>query len=161
LAAFNKVVSSVTHFFDRVAQAGVMAMMLLVVGNILSRVVWKPILGAYDYTQFIGALMVAFAISWCAVQKGHISVELVVARFPERVQGIIGIITDILGLGIFGLITWQCLIFAGDAWRVGETSMGTQAPIFPYIYGVTFGIALLCLVILVDLSKSLVKAVKG
>jgi hypothetical protein len=64
-------------------------------------------------------------------------------------------------LGIFGLITWQCLIFAGDAWRVGETSMGTQVPIYPYIYGVTLGIALLCLVIVVDLGRSLVKAVKG
>ena len=138
-----------------------MAMMLLVVGNILMRVAWKSIVGTYDYVQFIGAILVAFAIAYCAVRKGHISVELVVARFPERVQGIIGGITGILSLGIFGLITWQCVVFAGDAWRVGDTSMGTQVPIFPYIYGVAFGIALLCLVILFDLAKSLVKAVSG
>jgi TRAP-type C4-dicarboxylate transport system permease small subunit len=161
LVVFDKVVASVTRFFDRIAQAGVVAMMLLVVGNILLRVVWRPIFGAYDYVQFIGATLVSFAIAYCAVQKGHIYVELVVARFPEQVQGIIGSITGILSLGIFGIISWQCVVFAGDAWRVGETSMGTQVPLFPYIYGVALGIALLCLVILVDLGKSLVKAVSG
>jgi TRAP-type C4-dicarboxylate transport system permease small subunit len=161
LAVFNKIVSSVTHFFDRVAQAGVMAMMLLVVANILSRIVWKPIFGTYDYTEFIGALMVSFAVAWCAMQKGHISVELVVARLPERVKGIIGIITGILGLGIFGLVTWQSLLFAYDTWLVGGSSMGALVPNYPYMYGVAFGIALLCLAILVDLGKSLVKAVRG
>ena len=161
MAVFNKIVSSVTRFFDRVAQAGVVAMMLLVVANILSRITWKPIFGTYDYVEFIGALMVSFAIAWCAMQKGHISVELVVARLPERVQGIIGTITGILGLGIFGLVTWQSLLFAYDTWQVGGTSMGALVPNYPYMYGVAFGIALLCLVILVDLGKSLVKAVKG
>jgi TRAP-type C4-dicarboxylate transport system permease small subunit len=161
LAVFDKVVSSVTRFFDRVAQAGVAAMMLLVVGNILMRIAWKPIFGTYDYVEFIGALMVAFALGYCAVQKGHISVELVIARLPERVQGIVGSITNILSLVIFGLITWQCLLFAHDTWRVGGTSMGALVPNYPYIYGVAFGIALLCLVILVDLGKSLVKAVSG
>jgi TRAP-type C4-dicarboxylate transport system permease small subunit len=161
LVVFDKVVSSVTRFFDRIAQAGVMAMMLLVVGNILLRVIWKPIFGTYDYVEFIGALMVAFAIGYCAVQKGHISVELVVARFSERVQGIIGSITDILGLGIFSLVTWQSLLFAYDTWLVGGSSMGALVPNHPYMYGVAFGIALLCLVILVDLGKSLIKAVSG
>jgi len=161
VAIFDRIVSSVTRFFDRIAQVGVAVMMLLVVGNIVLRVVWKPIFGTYDYVEFIGATLVSFALAYCAVQKGHIFVELVVARFPERVQGIIGSITNILSLGIFGLIAWQCLVFAGDAWQVGETSMGALVPIYPCIYGVALGIALLCLVILVDIGKSLVKAVSG
>jgi TRAP-type C4-dicarboxylate transport system permease small subunit len=161
LVIFDKVVSSVTRFFDRIAQAGVMAMMLLVVGNILLRAVWKPIFGTYDYVEFIGATLVAFAIAYCAMQKGHISVELVVTRFSERVQGIISSVTDILSLGIFGLITWQSLLFAHDTWRVGGSSMGALVPNYPYMYGVAFGIALLCLVILFNLGKSLIKAVSG
>ena len=136
-------------------------MMLLVVGNILLRVVWRPIFGTYDIVGFIGAILVAFAIAYCAVQRGHIAVELVVTRFPKRVQGIIGSITGIFSLGIFGLITWQCLVLANDMWRLGELSMSAHMPFYPYIYGVAFGCALLCLVILVDLGKSLAEAVKG
>ena len=133
MAIFEHIVRIVSKSSDRVAQAGVVVMMLLVVANILLRMVWKPIVGTFDYVQFIGATLVAFAVAYCAFEGGHISVEMVVARFPKRVQGIIGSFTSILSLGIFGIIAWQCLIFAGDAWRVGETSMGTEVPIFPYV----------------------------
>ena len=159
---FDRVVHSLSKFCDRIAQGAVMAMMLLVVANIIWRVVpeiGRPIFGTYDVVGFIGATLVAFAIAYCAVQGGHISVELVVARFPQRVQGIIGSITGFLSLGIFAVITWQCVVLANDMWRVGEVSMSALLPFYPYIYGVAFGCALLCLVILVDLGKSLAKAV--
>ena len=157
----EKLVHSLSRVCDRIAQGAVVAMMLLAVGNILLRIVWRPIFGTYDFVRFIGTILVAFAIAYCAVQRGHISVELVVARFPQRVQWIIGGITGILSLGIFGLITWQCLVLANDMWRLGELSMSAHMPFYPYIYGVAFGCALLCLVILVDLGKALAKAVRG
>jgi hypothetical protein len=45
--------------------------------------------------------------------------------------------------------------------RAGEVSMTALFPFYPYIYGIAFGCALLCLVILADLIQSAVKAVKG
>jgi len=161
MAHFEQVVRFLTRYCDRVAQVGVMAMMLLAVINIVLRIVWKPILGTYDFIEFIGATLVAFAIAYCALEKGHIEVELVVARLPGRAQGVIGSVTGILSLGIFSLITWQSLVLAGDMWRKGETSMTALLPFYPYIYGIAFGTALLCLVILIWLSKSLAKAMKG
>jgi TRAP-type C4-dicarboxylate transport system permease small subunit len=96
----------------------------------------------------------------CAVQGGHTQVDLFVARFSQRAQGIIGSIVGILSLGLFSLITWQCIALANDMRRSGEVSMTSLLPFHPYIYAVAFGCALLSLVILVDVMKSLVKAVK-
>jgi len=158
---FERVVHSLSRICDRIAQAAVVAMLLLVVGNILLRIVWKPILGTYDIAGFIGAIVIAFAIAYCALQRGHIQVELLVARFPVRVQGIIDSITGILSLGIFSLITWQCTVLANHIRRVGEVSMSAHISYYPYIYGVAFGCGLLCVVILVDLIKSLIKVMKG
>jgi TRAP-type C4-dicarboxylate transport system permease small subunit len=160
MALFDRVVRLLCKFCDRIAQAAVVAMLLLIVGNILLRIVWKPILGTYDIAGFIGAILIAFAIAYCAVQRGHIQVELLVALFPERAQAIIGSITGILSLFIFSLVTWQSIVLANDMRRVGEVSMSAHISFYPYIYGVAFGCALLCLVILVDLIKSLVMAVK-
>jgi len=143
------------------AQAGVFAVFLLIVGNILLRKLWKPIYGAYDYVCFMAAIVVAFALANCAVKKGHIQVEMLVARFSQRAQGIIGSFTGILSLGIFSLITWQCIVLGNDMRLAGETSMTSLLPFYPYIYAIAFGCGLLCLVILLDLIKSLVKAVKG
>ncbi len=158
---FESFVGFITKVCDRIAQAGVMAMLFLVFGNILGRKFWKPIFGAYDYVCFIGAIIVAFSIAYCAVKKGHIQVELLVARFPKRVQGIIDSVIGILSFGLFCVITWQCMVYANDMRRTGELSMTAQAPFYPYIYGIAFGCALLCLVILIDLIKSVIKAVKG
>jgi TRAP-type C4-dicarboxylate transport system permease small subunit len=161
MAFFEKAVRLLTTYCDRIAQMGVMAMMTLAVVNIILRLVWKAIMGTYDYIEFIGAILVSFAIAYCALQKGHIQVELIVSRFPRRVQGVIGTITGLLSLGIFSLITWQSLIFAGDMRRSGDVSMTMLLPFYPYIYGLAFGTGLLCLVVLTELIKDLTKAVKG
>jgi len=158
---FNRIVNFFTKFCDWIAQAAVVAMLLLLIGNILGRKVWKPIYGTFDFVSFINTILVAFAIPYCALKKGHTQVELVLERFSQRVQGIIDGITGILSLGIFSLITWQCVVFAIDMKRSGELSMTSLVPFYPYVYGIAFGCALLCLVILADLIKSAAKAVRG
>lgn len=161
MASLERIFNLITKFFDRISQAGVFAMLVLVIGNILGRKLWKPIYGAFDYVCFLSAILVAFAIPYCAVKKGHIRVELFVARLPGRVQGIIDSITNILGFGIFSLVTWQCTVFANDMRRTGELSITSLTPFYPYIYAIALGCGLLCIVILIDLLKSLMKVVKG
>ncbi len=161
MVVFERIVRFLTYISDRIAQLAVMAMLFLIVGNILSRVVWKPILGTYDIAGFIGAILVAFALGHCAIRKGHIQVELLVQRLPERLQGILGTITGILSLAIFLLVTWQCIVLGNDMRRVGELSMSAHISFYPYIYGVAYGCGLLSLVIIIDIIKSLIKAVKG
>jgi TRAP-type C4-dicarboxylate transport system permease small subunit len=157
----DRIIRFLSKFCDQIAQAGVFAMFLLVVGNIVLRMVWRPFFGTYDYVRFIAAILVAFAIANCAVQRAHTQVELLVARFPQRAQGIIGSITGILSLGIFSVVTWQCIELANQMRRAGEVTMTALLPFYPYIYAVAFGVALLCLVIIVDIITSLNKAVKG
>jgi TRAP-type C4-dicarboxylate transport system permease small subunit len=158
---FNRIVSFLAKFCDRIAQAGVFLMLLILIVNILGRKLWKPIYGTFDYVSFICAILVAFSIPYCALKKGHTQVELVLEHFSQRVQGIIDAFTGILSLGIFSLITWQCVVYAIDMKRTGELSMTTLLPFYPYIYGIAFGCGLLCLVILADIIKSAVKAVRG
>lgn len=160
MTSFERIVNFLTHISDRIAQLAVMAMLFLIVGNILSRVVWKPILGTYDIAGFIGAILVSFALGHCAIKKGHIQVELLVQRFPERIQVILGTLTGILSLFIFSLVTWQCIVLGNDMRRVGELSMSAHISFYPYIYGIAYGCGLLSLVILIETIKSLIKAIK-
>jgi TRAP-type C4-dicarboxylate transport system permease small subunit len=158
---FERMVRLVSKFCDQIAQVGVFAMFLIIFINILLRQFWKPIFGTYDYVCFIAAIVVAFAMANCAVHKGHTQVDLLVGRLSQRNQAIMGSITGFLSLGLFIVITWQCIVFGNDMRRAGEVSMTTLLPFYPYIYAVAFGCALLSLVILVEFIKSLVKAVKG
>ena len=49
--------------------------MLVVVINVVARVVWHPILGTYDWVQFLGAIIVGFAVAHCGTQGGHVAVK--------------------------------------------------------------------------------------
>lgn len=108
-----------------------MAMMLLVGGNILLRILGKPIVGTYDWTGLIGTIFIALALGYCGVQRNHVRVEFIVARFSQRVQAVVDSITGILSLGLFALAAWQSVVLGNDLWRKGDVSMTVQAPFYP------------------------------
>jgi TRAP-type C4-dicarboxylate transport system permease small subunit len=153
---FFRVINTITKFFDKIAQIGVLLMLFLVVGNIIGRRIWKPIFGVYDYVSYLGVIIVSFSIAYCALQKGHTQVELFMNRFSKRTQRMIDFITNLFSLGIFLLASWQCVKFGNDMRKAGELSMTSLTPFYPFIYTVSFGCALLCLVIIKDIIKSLI-----
>ena len=159
MANFERIINLLGKYCDRIAQAAVMAMMLLVVANIVGRPLGTSIFGTLDFVGFINAVLVAFALAYCAIHKGHIQVEMLVQRLPERVQSIIDIFTNVLSLGIFAVITWQCLLLAIDKLVGNEVSITALVPFHYYIFAVAFGCALLCMVILINLIKSVLKVV--
>jgi TRAP-type C4-dicarboxylate transport system permease small subunit len=161
IVSFENFVVLISKWSDRVSQMAVMAMMLVTIANVLGRMLWRPIYGTFDYVSFLSVILVALALAHCALRRGHISVELIVARLPRRAQGLIGCVTNILSLAIFAAVIWQCMVFAERMIRTGQVTMTALLPFYPFIYTIAFGCFLLTLVILVDLLKSLDKAVNG
>ena len=160
MAHFSKIIHSLSRVCDSIAQCAVVAMMIIVVSNILLRIIWRPLYGTYDVVMLLGSIAVSFALGYCAVRKGHIAVEIVMSLFPQRVQAIIDSLTGILSVGIFAIVAWRCWVYGTDMWHRGEVTMSVYIPLHPFIYGVSIGCAVLCLVILVDLIKALEKAVR-
>jgi TRAP-type C4-dicarboxylate transport system permease small subunit len=158
---FERFVRLVSQWCDRIAQGAVVAMMLLVSANILLRVFGKPFIGTYDWVGLIGTILIAFALGYCGIQRGHVRVEFILARFPQRVQAVVDSITGILSLGLFALAAWQSMVMGTEMWRKGDVSMTIQMPFHPFVYTIAFGCALLWLIILIDTIKSMAKAVKG
>ncbi len=160
MADFERIINLLSKYCDWIAQAATMAMMLLVVANIVGRPLGASIFGTLDYVGFINAVLVAFALAYCAIHKGHIQVEMLAQHFTERTMTIVDIITNVLSLGIFAVVTWQCFLLAVDKLVGNEVSITALVPFHYYIFAMTFGIALLCFVILINLIKSVLKVVK-
>ena len=163
MSSFEKFVRQLSKSIDRIAQVAVVALTFIIVLNVVLRFLGLPRawLQTFDLVGLIGLMVISFALAHTAVQKGHISIEVLVTRLPQRVQGIIGTITGILSLGIFAMVTWQCVVLANRYRRVGETTMTAHIPIHPFVYMIAFCTAVLCLVILVELINSARKGLKG
>jgi TRAP-type C4-dicarboxylate transport system permease small subunit len=95
------------------------------------------------------------------MEKGHIAVEILVERLPQRAQLAIDAFGNLMGMLLFGLIAYQAFIYALDIRKSGEVSLTLQLPPYPFILGIAAGCALLALLLMVDFAKSLQRTIRG
>jgi len=140
-----------------IAGSAIVAMMLLTCTDVVLRYFRKPIPGTYELVCFLGAVAVAFAMAHTSVEKGHVAVSFVVSLLPQRIQGLIESITTSFGLIFFVLIAWQSVIYANDLRLSGEVSLTLELPFYPFVYGISFSAAIVCLILLSNLFNNLLK----
>ena len=154
---FERIATNLARKLYWVAGTAIVAMMLLTCADVILRYFRRPIPGTYELVCFLGAVAVAFAMAHTSVERGHVAVSIVVRLFPKRIQDLIESITGSFGFAFFALIAWQSVIYANDLRAYGEVSLTLQLPFYPFVYGIGFSAAAVCLVLLADLFKSLMK----
>lgn len=144
-----------TRSLNALSAAAVMAMMLLTCADIVLRLMRRPITGTYELMGFLAALFVSFALAQTSVDKGHIAVDFLVMRLSRRAQRIIDALNDGVCIGLFALVTRQCVVYGAELRASGEVSMTLQLPVYPVVYGIGAGCAVLCLVLAARVVDSL------
>ncbi len=154
----ERTVGAITRYFDYVGRIGFFAMMALVTVNVILRYVWKSIGGTYDYVQLITAVSVGAAIAYTAYQRGNIEIELLMERFPQRVQSIVAVVIKLITLTFFGIATWRVLTLAHEMNVKGETTMTVYVPFHPFLYWIAIGLVLTMIVMVAQLVRAVAKA---
>jgi len=88
-----------------------------------------------------------------------IGVEFFVMRMPKRAQAGVIALVSLLGIVLFGLLAWQSYEFGCTLQVTGEVSMTQGIPFYPFVYAIAFCCIPICLLLFVDLLKSVTKAV--
>ncbi len=129
-------------------------MMLLTAGDVFLRNVFnKPILGTFEITECMMSVMVASGLAYVSVAKSQIRVEVVFGRLPQRLQKILTVITDFLGLCFCSLLSWRALVYLKAEYE-SDTRLGVLLiPTPPFIAVVALGWLLLAAVLLKDFVK--------
>lgn len=148
------IVAVASVWFNYLACLAVVVMMLLSCADVALRLFDTPIPGAYEMVGFLGALIVAFALAYTSLQKGHVAVEVIFEKLPLRVQCFIETFGNLTGATLFGLIAWQSLVYGSDLRQNGEVSLTLQMPLHPFVYGIALGCGLLALVLVIDMIRS-------
>jgi TRAP-type C4-dicarboxylate transport system permease small subunit len=160
MPSFEKTVYRFSRTLNILSGIALVLMMGLVFVNVVLRAVWNPILGTYEFTGFLAAITITFALAHCASKKGHIAITIFADRLPPRVQAILDSFVAILGTALYAVISWQCIKYAINMYRVGEVSPATATPFYPFIFAVAFGLLMLALILLNDVFKSIGKIFK-
>jgi TRAP-type C4-dicarboxylate transport system permease small subunit len=142
---------------NAVAASAVVMMMAVIVCDVVLRFFRIPLPGAYDVIGLLGAVVVAFALTYTSIQRGHIAVDFIYQKVPDRYRPIFDIFNELCGCVFFLLLAWQCFVYAGALKNAGEVSLTIQLPTYP----VLAGIGLNCVLLATYLALHLVRAIRG
>lgn len=152
---FTRIVHAASRVLNAVSSGLLVCMMGLVFVNVVSRSFGNPIFGVYEFVGFMLALQISFSIAECAVKKGHIAVGIVAEHLPKAVLPFLDSIVAVLGTTLYLVLSWQCYVYAKRVWHLGELSLSTQIPFYPFIFGLAFGFLMLALVLMIDIVQSI------
>lgn len=162
----ERVIAPPNKWLHWIAMILLLLLMFITVGDIVGRYMagiipgFGPIPGTYELTELMLAVAVLTAIGHTQMQKGHISIDLVISKFPRRVRTVIDCITNFLSLVIFVLVTWQTIKYAHLLYISNDVSAILRLPMYPFLIVAALGCFTFCLAMLSTFIQSLTKAIK-
>src|SRR5690606_14534141 len=98
------------------------AVMLMLVANIVLRLLGMPILGMYEVMASASVMMLGLSLADAQREKQNVAIDLVITRFPRRVQNAIAAFTTALSCVVFAVIALALIRYAGFQIDTGTTS---------------------------------------
>ena len=160
--SFESWVHPISKIVNRIASGVLFCMMLLTIADVFLRKVFsQSILGTVEVTEFMMVILLFFALAQTEVLNGHVRVDLIMSRFGERTQTLVDTITQLVCFLLFGLFTWSTLVYAAKMRASGEVSQDLWLPVYPFIYVVALGCALLALSLLIKSFMAYMRMIKS
>lgn len=155
MRGFRRLIYSIVGAMNRAGHCALVAVLLVIVINVLGRQVKMPISGSMDMASMLALILMSFAVADCAVDKGHLSVTILVEHLPKGFQRGLGVITYLISAVLFGILAWAFFQWGAEVWQSNKELDVIRVPVFPFIYVQGFGCLLLALVFLVDVLELL------
>jgi TRAP-type C4-dicarboxylate transport system permease small subunit len=131
-------------------------MSLLTCANIVLRFTWIPIRGTFELMGFMGAVVTAFALGYTRIKRGHISVTVLIDTFSTGQRHALNLFNGGVCMLFFTIAAWQVFKKAMILMNTGEVTETLRIIYYPFTFAVSFGCAVLALVLLLDMLKAIV-----
>jgi len=161
IGRINLLISYPIRIGKWVAMVALAMALLLITANTVMRYLFNsPIKGAEEVVELMMVLIVFLSLAYASTKGSDIAVTTLASRFPPRVWLVLGSIFYFASAAIVGLIAWRGIWGGIEMWRVGEETGVLQILIFPFLWVLAFGTAVLFLKLLVDFISFLLGVTK-
>ena len=155
----HKAVYPVVRWVNNVGVVILALMMALTVADVTMRYFFnKPVLGSFEITEYMMALLAALTIGYAAVKNAHVNVDLVISRLPERSQGFVSIFTNLICVILFTLTSWRIIYESLVLREAGSVSAALSIPEYPFVFILGIGFGIIAIVFLLQFLESIAKA---
>lgn len=109
-------------------------MTLLIVADVVLRYVFnRPLAYSLEVVELALSLVVFFGIIICTARRGHVAIDIIVARLSPRSAAVINSFVYFLSTGIFGVLAWRLFIYEMDIQQAGNMTAILRIPQYPFI----------------------------
>ncbi|MEA2101065.1 MAG: TRAP transporter small permease [Thermodesulfobacteriota bacterium] len=151
----HNIVARTAEKINWISAAAVAFIMFLTTADVIMRFFGSPFPGTYEIVGLVGALVISFSLPYTSIKKGHIAVEFLVQRLPQTPMRVINMVNAFIAMFLFGVISWQTALYAGSLMESGVVSPTLEMPLYPFVYGIAIGCALLCVVLFMEFLGAL------
>jgi TRAP-type C4-dicarboxylate transport system permease small subunit len=157
LETAKKYIFQISRATGVLSYIGFLGMILLTVCDVVLRYAFnRPIVGAYEITQYMLLISVFASFAYCQMLRGHIQISMVVRILPKRVAFIIFTLTSLMTTAIMFFIGYAAAQQAIYAAAKGFTSDVLRFPTSPFIWIEFVCMLIFSLACLVDVLYSAV-----
>ena len=154
MQAVWKLIDQITEKMKFIGAGLLVIMMALTCVDVVGRLFRHPVFGSIELMSLMGAIAVAMALPYTHAVKGHIGVEIVIDKLPRTMRLVIELITNLLSLGLFGIVTWKMFEYSIKMMESGEVSMNLGLPEYLIIGVVGLGFVMFTLTIIKGMAET-------
>lgn len=125
--------------------------MFLGIAQVLGRQLFnRPISGYIDFVELSMATFAFLGIAYCQRVDGHVRMEFFVKLAKGRLHWIFELGGTLIALGLIAVLIWYSFDHFLRAWRLGDTTIDVELPVWPSKLLVPIAFSLLWLRLLVQ-----------
>ena len=132
-----------------VAVVFLVAMMVLTVADVFLRFFFHaPIQGTVELIQYFMVVAGFLGVAWCAIQGGHLKVDMIMDRLTSRFKGNTDSLTITLGMAVVAVVAWQGFEKAQEVQLDKIASAFLDIPAYPFylIVGISYSLLFLAMI---------------
>lgn len=157
LVSYERFVHIVNNISVKAAGILLLFMMSLTFFDVLGRELYRPILGAHELTYLALAVFIFFSLGYTEQKKGHISIDFLVEKLPERAQVWLSFVIYLITFMLLTLMTWKTFSFSIQLSTTETGELGMPVSMFVMLCGI--GLILYVLTVLLGLLKTIKEVV--
>ena len=153
LNTFKKIddlVGKFTKAICYISFAGIIAIVLLNVADVVLAKTFKPVLGAYEITQRLLLCTVFASFAYAQTKKTHINMTILIERFPRAIRFALFTLMSILSVFASGALTYAAYYQGGVALDLGTATEVLYIPLYPFFYVQAIAMAAFTFVLIFD-----------
>jgi len=135
--------------------AGVANIIFTFVDVTAYKVFRAPIQGSFDVISVLLLVTLASLGSVTLINDRHLSVNLIVSKFPRRVQAATESVVSLLSLTVAAAVIWYSIVYGLRLIETGQTSQNTAMPLYPLAFFIAAGFVPIALLFFTKAVKSI------